>query len=145
MVKLAGVWTLISFDLMLNNTSFMQPNGPDPLGKLVITSEGYLSVLITTPETAIPLPNGTKWTDGTDAELAALARPMVTYCGKYNTSYVGQQLVLTTHVDVSLNPAMIGTPQPRNVSFVEENGKNYMLLKPQGTVPLALPVRPNLN
>lgn len=139
-VDIFGVWNLVSFDLVLNGTSILQPNGPDPLGKFVITSEGYASVLITTPETAIPLPNGTKWSDGTDAQLAALARPMVTYCGKYTTSYEGEQLVLTTHVDVSLNPASIGTPQPRNVSFVEENGKQYMLLKPQGTIPITLPV-----
>jgi len=143
MVKIPGLWSLVSFDLMLNGTSILQPNGPDPLGKLVATEDGYLSVLITTPETAIPLPNGTKWSDGTDAELAALARPMVTYCGKYTTGYEGDQLVLTTHVDVALNPGMIGVPQPRNVSFVTENGTTYTLLKPQGTIPLTLPVNPH--
>jgi hypothetical protein len=140
MVNISGVWSLLSFDLMVNNTSIMQPNGPNPLGKLTITPEGYLSVLITTSETLIPLANGTKWKDGTDAELAALARPMVAYCGTYNTSYDGAQLVMMTEVDVALDPAMIERVQRRNVSFVEENGKEYMFLKPQGTTRSTLPV-----
>ena len=139
-MKLPGVWNLVSFDLMLNGTSIMQPNGPNPLGKLVITAEGYLNALITAPETAIPLPDGTKWKDGSDAQLAAIARPVVAYCGNYNTSYDGEQLVMMTMVDVALDPSVIGKVQRRHVSFVEEDGKEYMIIRPQGTQRSTLPV-----
>jgi hypothetical protein len=144
MVRLSGVWSLVSFNVMANNISVLQPNGPNPLGKLSITADGYLSVLITTPEKAIPLPEGVKWSNASDSAIADIARPMVAYCGKVNTSYVGEQLVLTTQVDVALNPVWIGTAQSRNVSFVNENGRPYMLLIPQSTVLLNLPVSLNI-
>lgn len=142
MVILAGVWNLVSFNYLLNGTSVLQPNGPHPLGKIAILQEGYISVQITTPETAVPIPNGVKWGDATDEEIAAIARPYVSYGGRYTTSEVGpeKQLVLTTKVDVALDPSWMTRPQRRNVSFVVEDGKQYMLLKPVGTIPMTLPV-----
>jgi hypothetical protein len=140
MVLLSGVWNLISFDYLINGTSILQPNGPHPLGKIAIMPEGYLSVQITTPEAAVPIPNDVKWGDATDEAIAAIARPYVSYCGSYNTSYVGEQLVITTSVDVALDPSWMTRPQVRNVTFVEENGKQYMILNPVGTIPMTLPV-----
>jgi hypothetical protein len=140
MVVLAGVWNLVSFNFLLNGTSILQPNGPHPLGKITIMPEGYLSVQITTPEAAVPIPNGVKWGDATDEEIAAIARPFVSYSGRYQTSQVGEQLVLTTTVDVALDPSWMALPQHRNVSFVYEDGRQYMLLKPVGTIPMTLPV-----
>jgi hypothetical protein len=140
MVSIAGVWALVSFDFFINGTSVLQPNGPHPLGRIAIMPEGYISVQITTPEAAVPIPNGVKWGDATDAEIGPIARPYVSYSGRYNTSYDGEQLVLTTTVDVALDPSWMTRPQRRNVSFVEENGKQYMLLKPVGTIPMTLPV-----
>jgi len=141
MVALAGVWNLVSFNyFLLNGTSILQPNGPHPLGKITIMPEGYLSVQITTPEAAVPIPNGVKWGDATDAEIAAIARPYVSYSGRYNTSYEGEQLVLVTTVDVALDPSWMTRPQRRNVTFEQEEGKQYMLLKPVGTIPMTLPV-----
>ncbi len=140
MVNIAGVWNLVSFNYLLNGTSVLQPNGPHPLGKITIMAEGYLSVQITTPEAAVPIPGGVRWGDASDAEIAAIARPYVAYSGKYVTSYVGDQLVLTTTVDVSLNPAWMTLPQRRNATLFNKNGKDYMILRPVGTSPLTLPV-----
>jgi hypothetical protein len=140
MVVLAGVWNLVSFNYLLNGTTVLQPNGPHPLGKIAIMPEGYLSVQITTPEAAVPIPNGVKWGDATDEEIAVIARPYVSYSGRYQTSYVGEQLLLTTTVDVALDPSWMTRPQRRNVTFVNEDGKDYMLLKPVGTIPMTLPV-----
>ncbi|OIW22758.1 hypothetical protein CONLIGDRAFT_694585 [Coniochaeta ligniaria NRRL 30616] len=139
MAVLAGVWNLVSFNYFLNGTSVLQPNGPHPLGKIAIMPEGYVSVQITTPEAAVPIPNGVKWGDATDEEIAAIARPYVSYSGRYQTSYEGEQLVLTTTVDVALDPSWMTRPQRRNVTFVHEDGKQYMLLKPVGTIPMTLP------
>ena len=74
MVNIAGVWNLISFTYLLNGTSILQPNGPHPLGKITIMPEGYLSVQITTPEAAVPIPGGVKWGDASDAVVAAPLR-----------------------------------------------------------------------
>lgn len=140
MVQLAGVWNLVSFNYLLNGISVLQPNGPHPLGKIAIMPEGYVSVQITTPEAAVPIPGGVKWGDGSAEALALIARPYVSYAGRYKTSYVGEQLVLTTTVDVALDPSWMLRPQRRNVTFVTENGKQYMLLKPVGTIPMTLAV-----
>ncbi|KAK4032941.1 Lipocalin-like domain-containing protein [Parachaetomium inaequale] len=139
MVNIAGVWNLISFNYLLNGTSILQPNGPHPLGKITIMPEGYLSVQITTPEAAVPIPGGVKWGDASDAEIAAIARPYVAYSGKYVTSYVGDQLVLTTTVDVALDPSWMTRPQRRNATLFKENGTDYMILRPVGTIPMTLP------
>lgn len=142
MPSVAGVWNLVSFHYLLNGTSILQPNGPHPLGKITIMPQGYLSVQITTPEAAVPLPNGTRWGDATAEQIAAIARPFVSYAGRYRTEYVGeeQQLVLVTSVDVSLDPSWTLTPQRRNVSFVEEDGRGFMELRPVGVIPVTLPV-----
>jgi len=141
MVNIAGVWNLISFNYFLNGTSVLQPNGPHPLGKITIMPEGYLSVQITTPEAAVPIPGGVKWGDASDAEIAAIARPYVAYSGRYVTSYIGSQLVLTTTVDVALDPLWMTRPQRRNATLFHENGTDYMILRPVGTIPMTLPVR----
>lgn len=62
--------------------------------------EGYLSVQTTTPEAAMPIPGAVKWGDVSDAEIAAIARPYVAYSASF-----GDQLVLTTTVDVALDPS----------------------------------------
>jgi hypothetical protein len=139
MVKLPGLWNLLASDLLFNNTLVRQTHGPNPLGKILITTGGYMSVLITTPNLT-PLPKGTAWQDGADADVATIAREVTTYCGKYKTSSVGQQLLLTIDVDVAMDPAWIGKPQTRNVSLVEENGRDYMILTPQQTFRVTLPV-----
>ncbi|KLU87026.1 hypothetical protein MAPG_06032 [Magnaporthiopsis poae ATCC 64411] len=133
MVKITGVWNLVSFNVYLNGTIVRQPNGPHPLGKAIILP-GYISFHITTPEAAVPLPNETRWRDGTDHDIAEIARPHVSYCGRWTAAYLGEQLQLTTTVDVSLDPSWIPRPQRRNASFVEENGKSYMLLMPVDSV-----------
>lgn len=140
MVVLAGVWNLLSFDYFINGTSVLQPNGPHPLGKIAIMPEGYLSVQITTPEAAVPIPGDVKWGDATDEQIAAIARPYVSYSGSYTTSYEGDQLVLLTDVDVALDPAWMTRPQRRNVTLSVEDGKEYMVINPVGTIPMTLPV-----
>jgi hypothetical protein len=141
MVKISGVWNLISQDYIYlpNNTSILQPFGPNPSGKLTMTNDGYISVVISNPDVA-RLPNGTTWSNTTDAQAATIAKAVVAYCGEFNTFHEGDQLVLTTVVDVSLNPEWVGTTQRRNVSFVEEDGENYMVLKPVGNSVRTLPV-----
>jgi hypothetical protein len=141
MVKLSGVWNLLSQDYIYipNNTVIMQPSGPNPSGKLTLTNEGYISVIISNPDVA-RLPNGTGWVNATESQVSTVARAVVAYCGEAKTFYEGEQLVLTTLVDIALNPDWVGTTQTRNVSFIEEEGKEYMILRPVGTGFRALPV-----
>ncbi|EJT82402.1 hypothetical protein GGTG_02375 [Gaeumannomyces tritici R3-111a-1] len=129
MVNITGIWNLVSFNIYVNGTSVRQPNGPNPLGKAVIMPQ-YISFHITTPESAVPLPNETRWRNGADHDIAEIARPFVSYCGRWTAAYLGEQLQLTTAIDVSLDPSWKQRPQRRNVSFVEENGRTYMLLMP---------------
>jgi hypothetical protein len=140
MVNIAGVWNLISFNYFLNGTLVLQPNGPHPLGKMIIMPEGYLSVQTTAPEAAVPIPGEVKWRDASDAEIAAIARPYLGYSGRYETSYLGAQLVLTTTVDVALDPSWMTRPQRRNATLFNENGIDYMILRPVGLPRLTLPV-----
>ena len=84
-----GIWNLLAHDVMFNNTSVLQPSGSNPLGKLVITPGGYFSVLITDSEIAIPLPNKTLWTKGSDADVARIAKSVVSYCGQYSPPMSG--------------------------------------------------------
>lgn len=140
MVKFPGLWSLVSFKLFLSNGTLLdEPNGPHPLGRLVATTSGYISILITTPEAAV-LPENVGWGNATDAQIAAIAKPMVTYCGTYNLIKLEDgQLAVTTVVDIALNPAHIGTVQKRNVTFVEEpGGKQFMELRPGGRYPGSL-------
>lgn len=88
----------------------------------------------------MPIPGAVKWGDASDAEIAAIARPYVAYSGKYVTSYVGDQLLLTTTVDVALDPLWMTCPQRRNATLFNENGLDYMILRPVGTIPMTLPV-----
>jgi hypothetical protein len=140
MVNVWGIWNLLAHDVMFNNTSVLQPSGSNPLGKLVITPGGYFSVLITDSEIAIPLPNKTLWTKGSDADVARIAKSVVSYCGQYSSSYVGEQLVLATKVEASLDPAWMKTTQRRNVTFTVENGAEYMFLSSNVPIPTTLPV-----
>ncbi len=51
--------------------------------------------------------------------------------------------MLTTTVDVALDPSLMTRPQRRNATLFNKNGTDYMILRPVGTIPMTLPVSLN--
>jgi hypothetical protein len=132
-VSVLGTWSLVSLNLVTNATLgskvIAQPDGPTPLGRININPDGFLSVLLTNPSLAIPLP--VAWQQGNDSAVANVARAMTAYCGPYtiSTDLFGNTQ-LTTNVEVALDPSMIGVPQVRNVTLTGKAGNETLVLTP---------------
>jgi hypothetical protein len=98
---LAGVWKLVSWQVIVDNEPPKDMFGLHPKGYLILTREGRAIALTTAEDRKA----GT-----TDAELAALHRSMLAYTGKYRIE--GQDFV--TRVDASWNEEWNGTEQRRH-------------------------------
>ncbi|TVY82744.1 hypothetical protein LSUE1_G002529 [Lachnellula suecica] len=124
--QLIGAWKL----LFINVTNSTSEYEPIPLGVITFTSGGYMNAMITNPDVAKPLENGTTWKNASDAQLGHIARPMVAYSGPYTVEYDGNDTY--THVDVmvSMDPSWVGTNQKRHATFEEKDGQDFMSLIP---------------
>jgi hypothetical protein len=85
----------------------------------------------------VALPEGVRWAKATDEVIGPIARPFVTYCGRYETGYEGDQLVLSTDVDIALDVWYMERIQKRSVTFeYGDDGKELMVLTPP-TIPVS--------
>jgi hypothetical protein len=130
--QLLGVWKLLSVDLINEDRHpIAQPMGSNPLGRLVVSPEGYVSVLVTNPDLGREaFKDGVEWRQATDTAIATVARAATSYSGPfYFSSEVGTPIFITK-VEAALDPNWIGTDQAREFSFREENGKKILVLVP---------------
>jgi len=98
---LVGTWRLISFEMELQDTSDkVLLMGKNPAGYLSFLPNGRMAVVITA--------EGRKAATS-DQERAALYSSLVAYTGRFRVE--GDKWI--TSVDVSANPAWVGTEQPR--------------------------------
>lgn len=108
--QLIGTWKLTSWVTQVIGEDSREPYGPNPKGRLVITSEGHWIVIITAANRQPPK---------TTEEKAALLDSMLAYSGKYRIE--GDKI--TTRVDMSSNEIYTGSNQDQTRFFRVEGNK----------------------
>jgi hypothetical protein len=100
--KILGIWRLASFEREYQATGEREyPMGKTPTGYILFLPEGRMAVVITGEGRKAPT---------TDQDRAGLFNSLVAYTGGYRVD--GDKW--TTTVDVSANPAWVGTEQTRS-------------------------------
>jgi hypothetical protein len=100
-VPILGIWRLVSFEMEYQATGQKEnTRGKNPTGYLIFTPEGQMMVLLTNEGRKAPK---------TDQDRADLFNTMLAYTGTYRSE--GDKWIIK--VDVSWNPAQVGTEQPR--------------------------------
>src|SRR4030042_4165510 len=103
--RILGIWKLISFESEFQATGEREPTlGKNPTGYLIFTPEGRMMVVIEGEGRKAPK---------TEDERATLFRTMFAYTGMFRLE--GDKLI--SKVDVSWNPALVGTEQVRFFKF----------------------------
>ena len=105
-------------------------NGPNPIGRIIFTPDGYLNAMITDLNLVNADLNGTTWSNATDAQVANAALLMVTYEGPFTIETVGNDTRVHTNVEISLTPTYVGTEQVRDATLEEKDGKSILTLIP---------------
>jgi hypothetical protein len=100
--KIHGIWRLVSFEVEFQATGERQNvRGKNPTGYIMFTPEGRMAVIIT---------NEGRKPATTEQDRADLYKSLVAYTGLYRVE--GDKWI--TKVDVSANPAWVGTEQTRS-------------------------------
>ena len=100
--KIQGIWQLVSFEVEFQATGERQNfMGKNPTGYIIFTPEGRMTVIIT-KEGRKPATTG--------LDRADLLKSLVAYTGLYRV----ESDKWITKVDVSANPAWVGTEQTRS-------------------------------
>lgn len=131
--RLHGAWRLLSFDLHSASApdapALFQPLGESPLGRILFSSTGYMSCLLTSLNAATPI-ESTSWAGATDEEILNASRSMTTYCGPYTTFEEDGDQLLSTAVEIALDPNWIGKPQVRKWEYKKTGTKELLILRP---------------
>jgi hypothetical protein len=99
--KVLGIWRLVSFEVEFQATGEREHiRGKNPTGYIIFTPEGRMMVVLTNEGRKAPK---------TDQDRAQLFNSMVAYTGIYRI----EDDRWITKVDVSGNPALVGTEQAR--------------------------------
>jgi hypothetical protein len=98
--QLAGSWKLNSWTIQIIGGEFTEPLGPNPKGRAVFTTDGYVAFVAVAPNRK-PAAN--------DIESAALLKSLLAYTGKFTID--GDKF--TTKVDISWNELLTGQEQVR--------------------------------
>jgi hypothetical protein len=108
MPDIVGTWRLVAAtSLDPEGRSLPLPYGPQAIGRIVFTADKRMMAALSDGRAELP---------------AGARREYGGYCGDYTFDGTA----LTTHVDASPNPALIGTVQIRGVRFDGER----MVLRP---------------
>ncbi len=120
-----GTWRLISWENRDAGGQLGYPLGPDALGYITYTADGYIFAQIMAAgraTLATQNPFG-----GADAEAAAAARSHMSYCGKYEVRTGGENDEVVHRVAVSDFPNWVGGEQLR---FYKFEGEKLILSAP---------------
>jgi hypothetical protein len=120
-----GTWRLISWENRDAGGQLGYPLGPDALGYITYTADGYIFAQImaagrATLATRNPF-------GGVDAEAAAAARSHMSYCGKYEVRTGGENDEVVHRVAISDFPNWVGGEQLR---FYKFEGEKLILSAP---------------
>ncbi len=103
---LVGMWRLFTYQREYQGTGEREhPMGTDPTGYLLFLPEGHMAVVITAEGRKAP---------ATDKDRAGLFNSLVAYMGPYRVD--GGKWITT--VEVSANPAWVGTEQVRTFQII---------------------------
>jgi len=78
---LVGAWRLVSYQSTADDGEVVEPFGPDPVGYIIYTAGGYMSVHIVHADR--PSRASDDITGGSDAERLAAVSTYNGYCGRY--------------------------------------------------------------
>ncbi len=120
-----GTWRLISWENRDAGGQLGYPIGPDALGYITYTADGYIFAQIMAAgraTLATQNPFG-----GADAEAAAAARSHMSYCGKYEVRTGGENDEVVHRVAISDFPNWVGGEQLR---FYKFEGEKLILSAP---------------
>ena len=103
--KILGIWRLVSFEVEYQATGEKEPFlGKNPTGYIIFAPEGRAMLILTGEGRKAP---------NSDQDRADLLKSMFAYTGMYRIE--GDKWI--TKVDVSWNPAWVGTEQVRFFRF----------------------------
>ena len=108
--QLAGTWKLVGWSTKFDGGDAVEPYGPSPHGRLVLTPDHYWIIVLT---------GANRKPAKTIEEKAALLDSMIAYTGKFTVE--GDKI--TTHVDTSSNEIYTGTNQDQTRFFRIEGSK----------------------
>ena len=115
--QLVGTWKLTSWVVQIIGGETVEPYGPNPNGRIVMTPEGHWSVIIT----------GANRKEGkTIEEKAALMETMLAYFGKFSID--GDRI--TVDVEMSSNEIYVG-PLQKQTRFFTLDGDKLVLRTPE--------------
>jgi hypothetical protein len=120
-----GTWRLISWENRDAGGQLGYPLGPDALGYITYTADGYIFAQIMAAgraTLATQNPFG-----GVDAEAAAAARSHMSYCGRYEVRTGGENDEVVHRVAISDFPNWVGGEQLR---FYKFEGEKLILSAP---------------
>jgi hypothetical protein len=109
--NIVGTWSLISWELRDGDGRVSYPMGKNPVGRLMYSSDGHVSVLITGHGRHKVIP-GDAALGVPDARIT-VARRSLSYAGSYERC--GEKI--THRVELSTFPGWVGTNQERFISW----------------------------
>lgn len=120
--QLIGTWHLHSYVYKLHApiTVPTYPHGKTPVGQLLYTADGYMSVHIMEP--GCTLFKGHRPHRGTKDEMANAMSHYQAYSGRFTTGYFGSQKLLTVKhiVKTALYPNWVGVDQLRVAKVTQD-------------------------
>jgi hypothetical protein len=122
---LLGTWRLVAMERRARDGEISYPFGPAPVGHLTYSADGHMSAIIT--PAGRPAPSSGNLREASEAEKLAIFEGCTAYAGA--CEFLGDRVV--HHVEVSLNPSLVGTDQVR---LVELDGDRLVLIPPARTV-----------
>lgn len=109
--RLTGAWELVAYEVPQAPPERRYPLGARPLGQLVYTADGFMSVHYMAGDR--PLLAASNWRTATDAERLAAVASYGGYSGRYE--WLDDRVA--HHVDASIYPNWIGTTLLRNAAL----------------------------
>lgn len=124
MKELVGTWKLVSMKHTTSDGKVFFPMGPDAIGQLMYSSDGFMSVSIMIPNRKRFTSNGLF--DGMDHEKKEAMESFMAYCGRYRVE--GNKIIHV--VEMSLFPNWLGNEETR---FFEIDKDTLILTTPPFT------------
>ena len=119
MEQIIGTWRLISWTRLVGETEEVGPLGPDAIGFIIYSADGYMCANVMRPNR--PKITTSDFGRAPAEEKAAAFETYFSYCGRYD---VAESEGFVTHsVEVSSFPNLTGTAQKRFVTFVGDRMK----------------------
>lgn len=109
--QLVGTWRLVSMESRDADGQVSYPFGRDPLGLLIYSADGCMSVILTSSDRP-PFAAG-DLLRGTGEEQARAATTCVAYAGRYEV----HEGTVVHHVETSLFPNWVGGAQDRRCAL----------------------------